>query len=246
VKVYTITGNKGGTGKTTCAVNISHGLALRGYSVLLIDLDTGEGVGNWFNVSADRNLYDFVKGTETPEAYAVNVRDNLDAILSEKGSTAALDGVLRADKERLRLAERLGGASYDYTILDAGPGFRVLNIAGIRAADGLIVPVTLDVLALTGLREIQNDVVDLRALYGTSPGIDFVIPSCYDKRTRLAADVLAILDRDYKGKVTPPLRINVKLREAPGFNKTCYEYGGRRGRNDFDRITDFILRKGGK
>ena len=37
--ILTITGQKGGISKTTCAQNIGAGLAKRGYKTLLIDLD---------------------------------------------------------------------------------------------------------------------------------------------------------------------------------------------------------------
>ena len=38
-KVYTITNQKGGAGKTTTALAVAAGLSLKGYSVLSIDLD---------------------------------------------------------------------------------------------------------------------------------------------------------------------------------------------------------------
>jgi chromosome partitioning protein len=39
LKKYAVLNNKGGVGKSTIAVHIAHGLALRGYRVLLLDLD---------------------------------------------------------------------------------------------------------------------------------------------------------------------------------------------------------------
>ena len=40
-KVYAITSGKGGTGKTMFAVNMAAMLAMRGYSVVLLDMDMG-------------------------------------------------------------------------------------------------------------------------------------------------------------------------------------------------------------
>ncbi len=41
---------KGGTGKTTTAVNLSHALALRRQSVLVVDCDPQGSVADWFTI----------------------------------------------------------------------------------------------------------------------------------------------------------------------------------------------------
>ena len=40
MKTIAIANAKGGTGKTTTAVTLAHGLAMRGHRILLVDADT--------------------------------------------------------------------------------------------------------------------------------------------------------------------------------------------------------------
>jgi len=235
---------KGGTGKTTVAVNLAAGLARRGRRTLLVDLDAGAGVTRSLHLSPERNVYDFVTGAGPAESYAVAVRENLDVIPSEKASTASLEAVIRKDKERLALAARFDGSAYNAVLFDCGPGFNVVNVAAIRAAEKLAVPLTLDYLALTGLAEIQADLEALGEIYGEGrvAELGYIIPCFYDKRRRLTREVLAVLKKDFPGKVTPPIRVSVKLAEAPGHGKTIYEYDRRgRGAEDFNALTAFIL-----
>ena len=49
---------KGGTGKTSTAVSLSHGLALRGHRVLLVDTDPQGSAGYHLGVNPQITLYD--------------------------------------------------------------------------------------------------------------------------------------------------------------------------------------------
>ncbi len=52
-KVYTITNQKGGAGKTTTALAVAAGLSLKGYSVLSIDLDAQSNMTYTAGAKAD-------------------------------------------------------------------------------------------------------------------------------------------------------------------------------------------------
>ncbi|MFI5300039.1 MAG: ParA family protein, partial [Polyangiales bacterium] len=70
--------HKGGTGKTTTAVNVAAALAERGKRVLLVDTDAQGNVAASLGLHPERSLYHvLVMGTSPAEA-AIPVRNNLD------------------------------------------------------------------------------------------------------------------------------------------------------------------------
>jgi len=49
---------KGGTGKTTTAVNLSHTLALKRQSVLVVDCDPQGSVAGWLGVNPENTFFE--------------------------------------------------------------------------------------------------------------------------------------------------------------------------------------------
>jgi len=49
---------KGGTGKTTTAVNLSHALALRRQNILVVDCDSQGSVADWLRVNSENTFFD--------------------------------------------------------------------------------------------------------------------------------------------------------------------------------------------
>src|SRR2546423_9609649 len=69
-----ILNQKGGTGKTTTAVNLAAGIADRGYDVLLIDVDAQGNVGHSLGIRGERTLYHLLVGEATPDEVMLPVR----------------------------------------------------------------------------------------------------------------------------------------------------------------------------
>src|SRR5436190_7625262 len=84
-----ILNQKGGTGKTTTAVNLAAGLAEREHEVLLIDTDAQGNVGVSLGVAGERSLYHVLVDSADPTEVAVPVRGKLDVITSDATLAAA-------------------------------------------------------------------------------------------------------------------------------------------------------------
>ncbi len=242
-----ILNQKGGTGKTTTAVNLAAGLAERARDVLLIDTDAQGNVGVSLGVNGEKSLYHvLVDGVEPTDA-AVPVRKHLEVVTSDATLAAAEIWLAHQPIEARSkiLSKRLNlmavSRRYDYVIIDCGPSLNLLNQNALSYADEVIIPVTCDYLALVGVKQVLRTIKDVERHLGHAVRISAVLPTFYDGRTRLARDVLESLQGHFKHKCLEPVRLNTRLAEAPSHRKTIFEYAPTsHGAADYNRVVDWV------
>jgi len=100
-------------------------------------------------------------------------------------------------------------------IIDCPPSLGVLTMAALWASSGVIVPVEASYLAMSGLdqivdtvRSVENDHKDLSILA--------IIPCRAHPRRRVHQEILDRFEKLFPGKISPAVRENVSLTEAPG------------------------------
>ena len=243
-----ILNQKGGTGKTTTAVNLAAGLAERHHEVLLIDTDAQGNVGVSLGVAGERSLYHVLVDGADPGEVSVPVRKHLDVITSD-ATLAAAEIVLarqNTDQRSRILSKRLNmmaiSRRYDYVIIDCGPSLNLLNQNALSYADEVIIPVTCDYLALVGVKQVLRTIKDVERHLGHAVRISAVLPTFYDGRTRLAREVLETLQSHFKHKCLEPIRHNTRLAEAPSHKKSIFEYAPTsHGAADYNRVCDWVL-----
>jgi chromosome partitioning protein len=82
---------------------------------------------------------------------------------------------------------------------------------------------------------------DISRMLGSGATIRLIIPTFYDPRRRVSEMVLQSLIHDFGSRVTPPIRIDTKLSEAPGTGQTIFEYApGGRGATDYARLAELV------
>jgi chromosome partitioning protein len=243
-----ILNQKGGTGKTTTAVNLAAGLAERENNVLLIDTDAQGNVGVSLGVAGERSLYHVLVEGADPAEVAVPVRQHLDVITSDATLAAAEIWLARQSTEQRSrfLTKRLNlmaiSRRYDYVIIDCGPSLNLLNQNALSYADEVIIPVTCDYLALVGVKQVLRTIKDVERHLAHAVRVSAVLPTFYDGRTRLAREVLETLQGHFKQKCLEPIRLNTRLAEAPSHKKTIFEYSPMsHGAADYNRVCDWVL-----
>lgn len=237
---------KGGTGKTTTAVNVAARLAQRGYRVLLVDLDAQGNVAVSLGLKAPFSLYHLLIDGKPLDAVRVEARPRLDVVTSDQTVAAAeLELVNAPDRPRI-LTRRLRGkiSSYDYVILDCAPSLSLLNQNALVFSEDVLVPVSCDYLALVGVRQILRTVQHVNDVLLHPVAVMGVLPTLFDARNRISKQSVEALRGHFGDRVLPPIRINARLKEAPSHKKTIFEYApDSHGAADYDSAVGWVLER---
>ena len=238
-----IVGFKGGIGKTTTCVSLGAALALKGRRVLLIDTDTQANVSISLGITDHRHtLSEVLLRKAKAETTIIPARENLDLLPADLSLFKAQQRmVLELAREQI-FTDVLGGLNgYDYQLLDCAPSISLLTVNAIAYVHEVFVPVSMEMLAVAGARQFMRYLRDISRMLGSGAAIRLIIPTFYDPRRRVSEMVLQSLIQDFGSRVTPPIRIDTKLSEAPGEGQTIFEYTpGGRGATDYARLADLV------
>ena len=234
-----LTNAKGGVAKTTSCVNLGAGLALLGYRTLLIDCDTQGQVSKSLGVQAGEGLGELLQGEAGLGDVQIEARENLIVIAGGGSLSGAKRLISRRDmRSELVLSEALEGLEgYDFVLIDTAPSWDVLNVNCLFYVGELLIPVSMEALALQGVGDLVSRVEQVQQYREDKILQRAIIPTFYDGRVSKSAEILEQLERYFPGEVWPIVRYNVKLSEAPGFGQHIFEYAKRsNGAADYSRL----------
>jgi chromosome partitioning protein len=240
---------KGGSGKTTTVVNLGMALALRGARVLLVDLDPQGNVAEWLGVARLVTVSDILTGRAEWSSGVVSARDRLDIIPSDR-RLGEVERALTAQKAPAEaIASRLAGierAGYDYVIFDCAPSISLLSECALLLAREVIVPISMEYLALLGARDAIIEILRARRLSGDrSARLALVVPTFYSERQLKSQDMLRVLRERFPGMVSPPIRVSVRISESSSHQLSIFEYDPHGpGSEDFAQLADDVVARG--
>jgi len=238
-KIIAICNQKGGTGKTTTAVNLSTFLALEGKKILLIDLDpqanatSGLGIDKY---KIEKSTYHLLLNeVELTEVLKPTNIENLNLIPSNidlTGAEVELVGMLgreNALKRKLLPAKE----SFDFIFIDSPPSLGLLTINALCAADSVLIPVQCEYYALEGLTQLINTINLVKMNLNPSLTIEGVFLTMADFRTNLTHQIIEEVRRFFSGEREGGIKErifqtiiprSVRLSEAPSFGKPIALY----------------------
>lgn len=230
-KIISICNQKGGTGKTTSAINIASYLALAGKQVLLIDLDpqanatSGLGI-NKHNIkkSTYHVLLEEMELKETLQPTAINSLFLAPSNLDLTGAEVELVGALGREN-RLKRALIKERGNFDFMLIDSPPSLGLLTINALCAADSVLIPVQCEYYALEGLAQLNNTIRLIKDNLNPALVIEGVLLTMADFRTNLTKEVIQETRNYFKDLVfNTVIPRSIRLTEAPSFGKPIALY----------------------
>jgi len=221
MRTIAVVNQKGGSAKTTSAVNLAAALAEQGRRVLLIDLDSQANATDWLGVSQGGEVLLKMLRDESPllDLVTPSAVAKVDVIPAGPALAAAdkvLAGELGAEM-RLRDGIRaLPKRRWDVLLMDCPPALGVLSLSALIGSKEALVPVETRTMAISGLVRLLETIEEIRRRYPPGPKLLGVLPCRVDRRTRLSKDVLeALRGRLGRHVFETVIRENVRLAEAP-------------------------------
>jgi chromosome partitioning protein len=248
MRTISVVNQKGGSGKTTTAVNLAAALGEKGRRVLLLDLDPQHSATDWLG------LHDGYKGIFSvfvENGNLLNIVNNtsvrgVDVVPSSSwlvGVEKFLAGEVGAETILRRNLEALQDGRWDYALIDCPPTLGILTVNALVATSEVLVPVEAHVMALSGLAQLIETVELVQERLNPELRITGILPCRVDARTRHAQEVVEQL-RERFGKLvyTSVIRENVRVAEAPSFSTPITVYDRRSyGATDYRALAEEII-----
>lgn len=193
--VLSLVSSKGGTGKTTTALNLAVALAERGRTVLLVDLDPQGGVGlslargdtEWpglaEHVIASRPLAEVVVASKLP-GLSILPRGRLDPV-----DTCSYEAFLHSSG-KVREAVSALSPGRDFVVIDTPSGLGMITRAALAASHSALMPLQAEPLALRSIGQALRVIDHVGREENPGLGLLGILPTMVQLKDEVSFTVL--------------------------------------------------------
>jgi len=249
-RIITCANHKGGTGKTTTAVNVSAGLALLTQQrVLLVDCDPRGHASLALGIDMQHGCYsvaDLLTGAK-PEVQALcwDPSAHLHILPAHATLTDMERDFGRRGDGRLQLKHALQPLlhAFDVIVIDTPPTLGLWTQAPLVASTELLIPVDMGYFALAGMRQLLDALARLRQEVPLTLATPHILLTKVDARTTLSAHVRAHLqERCDAAALHSVIRVNVALARAQMAHQSIFAYDRTApGAQDYQHVVEELL-----
>lgn len=241
-RAIAITNQKGGVGKTTTALGLAAGLQANGMTVLLVDMDSqgNASAAAGLIIENDRKtIKDLLAGNAAPDEFIVqtemvdiipsnNSLKDLEKALIDNEAFDNLKNVLKPVKEK-----------YDFILIDCPPSINSFTKNALVAADEVIVPVDVSFFAILGLKQLLEEIENIKKSLNQGLRLRGVLACKYDRRNNLSEQVLDTLRASFPDKFFKTvIRVNIDIVKAQIAQENIFKYNSKcAGAEDYFALT---------
>ncbi|MCX6052054.1 MAG: ParA family protein [Campylobacterales bacterium] len=213
MKTIVISNRKGGSAKTTTAVNLASGLAEQGFSVLLLDFDTQghASIGVGCEPNEELGVHSIFIGKTLSETFIPTVHKNLTLspalAFFDVYEYSDLKGVLKSRFKRENIAD-----FFDYCVIDTPPTFDALLKNSLEVADSVVIPFVPHHLGVVAVGQMLRALYQSASEYNRDIADVSILPVMYNPHIKEHNECIQKVKTSFgESKLLSPIGVDIKL-----------------------------------
>lgn len=242
---------KGGSGKTTTALNLAAALQLAGKRVLLVDLDPQANLTQSLGIEdgSPVSIYELLKQAAIGED--INIKDALittgvlpllPANLDLAGAELELVGIYGREHLMKQVLSALP-ETFDVVVIDCPPAVGMLTVNALTASDYVLMPLQAEFLPFKGVQNFMQQLHLIKKQLNKKLEILGLVLTRYDDHKSMHRQIRGQLETLYNGKVLDSsIRSNIALAKAQEQAVDIFTFDRQsNGAKDYQRLADEVL-----